>query len=142
MFSAAQCPITCVLVIFVVGCWSNAQNKNDGAAADPKHISAPEQHKQDRNYDLQPGVDPKHPNDIVPVPLSLWNEYDDTFEHADQSIYNDLATWIGMPPQEVAAALKRRIDCLQELSQDRSVDTNQMYDAINKLRECEKQNRP
>ena len=58
MFSAAQCPITCVLVIFVVGCWSNAQNKNDGAAADPKHISAPEQHKQDRNYDLQPGVDP------------------------------------------------------------------------------------
>src|SRR5205085_15966 len=58
MFSAAQCPITCVLVIFVVGCWSNAQNKNDGAAADPKHISAPEQHKQDRNYELQPGVDP------------------------------------------------------------------------------------
>ena len=91
---------------------------------------------------LQPTADPKHPNDIVPVPLSLWNEYDDTFEHADQSIHNDLATWIGISPQAFATALKRRIDCLQELSQDRSVDTNQMYDAINKLRECEQKNQP
>src|SRR5437868_7928092 len=62
---------------------------------------------------LQPTTDPKHPDAIVPIPLSLWNEYNDTFEHADQSIHDDLANWTGMSCQDFTVALKRRTDCLQ-----------------------------
>lgn len=90
---------------------------------------------------LQPTADPKHPDDIVPIPLSLWNEFDDTFEHADQSILDDLAQLAAMPSPEFSAALKRRSDCLQELAQQ-GVDVNQMYDAIQELRKCEKKNQP
>jgi len=90
---------------------------------------------------LQPHADPKHPDDIEPIPLSLWNEFDDTFEHADQSILDDLAQLTAMPSPEFSAALKRRSDCLQELAQQ-GVDVNQMYDAIQELRKCEKKNQP
>ena len=90
---------------------------------------------------LQPTADLKHPDDIVPIPLSLWNEFDDTFEHADQSILDDLAQLTAMPSPEFSAALKRRSDCLQELAQQ-GVDVNQMYDAIQELRKCEKKNQP
>jgi hypothetical protein len=90
---------------------------------------------------LQPTADPKHPDDIVPIPLSLWNEFDDTFEHADQSILDDMAQLAAMPSPEFSAALKRRSDCLQELAQQ-GVDVNQMYDAIQELRKCEKKNQP
>jgi Capsule assembly protein Wzi/PAP2 superfamily len=58
MLSSTQYPITCMLVIFVLACCGNAQIKDDHTATDPKHISPPEQKKQDHNYDLQPGVDP------------------------------------------------------------------------------------
>src|SRR2546421_10013839 len=90
---------------------------------------------------LQPTADLKHPDDIVPIPLSLWNEFDDTFEHADQSILDDLAQLAAMPSPEFSAALKRRSDCLQELAQQ-GVDVNQMYDAIQEFRKCEKKNQP
>ena len=90
---------------------------------------------------LQPTADPKHPGDIAPIPLSLWNEFDDTFEHADQSILDDLAQLTAMPSPEFSAALKRRSDSLQELAQQ-GVDVNQMYDAIQELRKCEKNNHP
>jgi len=91
---------------------------------------------------LQPYANPKQPDKVVSVPLSLWNEYDDTFEHADASILDDLAQWIGLSAQEFTASLKLRIDCLQELAQDRSVDTYQMYDAIQALRQREQKHRP
>src|SRR5436309_11882978 len=78
---------------------------------------------------LQPTADPKHPDDIVPIPLSLWNEFDDTFEHADQSILDGMAQLAAMPSPEFSSALKRRSDCLQELAQQ-GLDVNQMYDAI------------
>jgi hypothetical protein len=91
---------------------------------------------------LQPNVTSQHPDEIIPVPLSLWNEFNDTFVHADQAILDDLADWIGMGQQDFAAALIRRVDCLRELSQEHGVDNNQMYDAIEELRKCEKQNKP
>ena len=56
---------------------------------------------------LQPYADPKCPDRIIPVPLSLWNEFDDTFEHADQSILDELAGWAGITPAEFAATLPR-----------------------------------
>jgi hypothetical protein len=90
---------------------------------------------------LQPTADPKHPDDIVPIPLSLWNEFDDTFEHADQSILDDMAQLAAMSSPEFSAALKRRSDRLQELAQQ-GLDVNQMYDAIQELRKCEKKNQP
>jgi len=71
---------------------------------------------------LQPDADPQHPDDIVPIPLSLWNEFDDTFEHADQAILDDLAQWTGIPPAEFAS--------------------KQMYDAIDEVRQCEKKSLP
>ncbi len=86
---------------------------------------------------LQPVADPKHPDAIVPIPLSLWNEYDDTFEHADQAALDDLAQWIGIPTPDFTTALQRRIDSLQEVAQH-SLDVGQMYAAINEVRDCEK----
>ncbi len=83
---------------------------------------------------LRPKGDPKHPEKIEALPLSLWNEYDDSFEHADQSILDELADWAGMTCTDFNAALKERIDCLKELSEGRGVDTGQMYDAIDELR--------
>ncbi|GAC1349945.1 MAG: hypothetical protein NVSMB27_27810 [Ktedonobacteraceae bacterium] len=93
-------------------------------------------------YFLQPAADPKHPDEIVPVPLSLWNEFDDTFEHADQPILDNLATWSGLEPDQFTAALKLRVERLREVSQGQGVDNSQMYDAIDEVRQCEKNNQP
>ena len=89
---------------------------------------------------LQPVADARHPDTIVPVPLSLWNEFDDTFEHADQAILDDLTQWIGLSVPDFASALQRRIDSLQEVA-EQSLDVGQMYAAINEVRECEKKPR-
>jgi hypothetical protein len=91
---------------------------------------------------IQPHADPKHPNNIVPVPLSLWNDFDDTFEHADQAILDDLANWLNIPCQEFPVALKRRIDCLKELSRGNGVGAEEMYEAIEDVREREKKSLP
>ncbi len=87
---------------------------------------------------LQPHADPKCPDAVIPLPLSLWNEFDDTFEYADQSILDDLARWAGMKPTEFAAALQQRTDCLEELSQGQGADMHQMYRAINAVRKRSK----
>jgi hypothetical protein len=86
---------------------------------------------------LQPSGDPGHPDEIIPVPLSLWNEFDDTFEHADQAMLDDLAAWIGMTAPAFSEALQRRIASLQEVAQQ-GLDVGQMYNTINDVRECEK----
>jgi hypothetical protein len=91
---------------------------------------------------IQPHADPKRPNDIVPVPLSLWNNVDDTFEHADQAILDDLASWFNIPCQDLSVALKRRIDCLQELSKGTGAGAEEMYEAIEDVREREKKSLP
>ncbi len=83
---------------------------------------------------IQSQVDSASPNVIVPIPLSLWNEFDDTFEHADRAILHDLAAWTGMAYQDFSQALKQRTDCLQELSQGSGVGMNEMYDAIEEVR--------
>jgi len=91
---------------------------------------------------LQPQVDPKCPDAVIPLPLSLWNEFDDSFEHADSSILDELANWAGMTPSEFATALKQRTDSLEDLSKGSGVDTRQMYDAIEKLRRRNKKFTP
>jgi hypothetical protein len=81
----------------------------------------------------------KRPDVIYPLPLSLWNDADDTFEHADQSILDELAAWAGMTPAAFNAALKRRTDCLEEQASN-GANMREMYKAIADVRKCE-QNR-
>jgi hypothetical protein len=88
---------------------------------------------------LQPEADPRRPEAIVPIPLSLWNNFDDSFEHADQAILDDLATWAGIPSQNFNTALERRTELLKELAQGSGIGVAEMYDAINDLRCQEKQ---
>jgi hypothetical protein len=91
---------------------------------------------------FQPDADPQHPDEIVPIPLSLWNEFDDTFEHADQAILDDLAQWTNIPTAEFASKLRRRIESLRKASKGHGVDNGQMYDAIDEVRQCEKKSLP
>ncbi|MDQ6661188.1 MAG: hypothetical protein M3Z24_09520, partial [Chloroflexota bacterium] len=62
----------------------------------------------------------------------------DTFEHADTTIHDQLAGWIGMSTSQFALALKQRKRCLQRIARGKGVDSHQMYDAINELRSSEK----
>jgi hypothetical protein len=91
---------------------------------------------------LQPQVDPKCPDTVIPLPLSLWNDFDDTFEHAKQPILNELANWVGISPAEFAVAFQLRIECLEKLSQGHGADMREMYNAIDKLRKRTKKASP
>lgn len=91
---------------------------------------------------LQPQADPKRPDTVVPLPLSLWNEFDDTFEHADQSILDELANWAGVTSAELAMSLQRRTDCLEDLSRGQGADMQRMYRAIEGLRKRSKKSSP
>jgi hypothetical protein len=82
---------------------------------------------------FQPQPDSARPDAIVPVPLSLWNESDDTFEHADVAIFNDLAAWVDLTSQEFINAYNKRVACLQALAQT-GADTSKMNDAIKEFR--------
>jgi hypothetical protein len=83
---------------------------------------------------LQHHANPNCPEAVIPLPLSLWNDFDDTFELADQPILHELANWAGIIPAEFSAALQQRIDCLEDLSQGQGADMHQMYNAIDTLR--------
>ena len=86
---------------------------------------------------IQPHVDPDRPDAVLPIPLSLWNSFDDTFEHADLTILNDLANWIGMPFKLFQNAHERRVELLEELSVGGGVNTQEMFEAISELRSRE-----
>jgi hypothetical protein len=87
---------------------------------------------------IDPKADPKRPDAVVPIPLSLWNNVTDTFEHADQTILDELAAWAGMAKRDFNAALKERTDCLRTLSLGAGVSPNEMYDALTELRDRSK----
>jgi hypothetical protein len=91
---------------------------------------------------LRPQADPKCPDVVIPLPLSQWNDVDDTFEHAKQPILDELANWAGNSPAEFALALQQRIDCLEKLSQGQGADMREMYNAIAKLRKRAKKSSP
>src|SRR5437763_6919648 len=55
---------------------------------------------------LQPHADPEHPDEIVPIPLSLWNEFDDTFEHSVHYIIYDLTRGTAILIAEFLPALE------------------------------------
>jgi hypothetical protein len=85
-------------------------------------------------YFLQPEADPQRPAAILKLPLSIWNEQTDTFEHPDSSVLEQLANWAGLPFDDFIIALQQRAACLKELAQGKGVDMRQMYDAINTFR--------
>jgi hypothetical protein len=93
-------------------------------------------------YFLQTQADPKCPDAVIPLPLSLWNDFDDTFEHAKLPILNELAKWADITPAEFTAALQQRIDCLENLIQGKGSDMHEMYNAIDKLRKSSKKSSP
>jgi hypothetical protein len=84
---------------------------------------------------FRPESDPKNPASVVPALLSRWDAATDVFEHAKQPVLDDLAHWVGMPCPDFNTALQQRIDCLQEISQNGGIDTDDMYDAIHELRQ-------
>ena len=79
---------------------------------------------------FSPQIDPARPEKVTAVPLSIWNEVEDTFEHADQKVLDDLATWIGLTPAQFTIALQKRMACLTEFSQGNGLDVQDMYEAI------------
>ncbi|MBV9691884.1 MAG: hypothetical protein JO202_19485 [Ktedonobacteraceae bacterium] len=83
---------------------------------------------------IRPQADPEDPYTIVTLPLSLWNQFDDTFLHADSTILDELATIVGMTEQQFSTALEQRADCLQELSQGRGIGPQEMRKAVRDLR--------
>src|SRR5437667_5895308 len=93
----------------------------------------PAQRRWFSTHFFQPLPDPAHPDAIVPIPLSLWNEYTDTFERADAAIFHNLATWVGMDSQAFICAYDKRVACLQELA-DSGADTGEMFNAISAFR--------
>jgi hypothetical protein len=86
---------------------------------------------------LRPFADPACPDKVVPALLSSWNEVEDTFEHADQKILDDLATWVGLTPARFAPALQARITCLEKVSQGQGISLQEMYEVIEQTREQE-----
>ncbi len=85
---------------------------------------------------IPPDPDPTHPDEVVPVLLSRWEPTTDTFEHADSTTLDNLATWFGLSPQTFQQALERRVQCLEQLSQGSGVDLRAMDAAIRDLRGC------
>jgi hypothetical protein len=91
---------------------------------------------------LQPQADPKCPDAVIPLPLSVWDDLNNTFEHAKQPITNELANWAGITTAEFSAALQQRVDCLEKLSRGQGADTHEMYNAIDRLRKRAKKSSP
>jgi len=85
-------------------------------------------------YFLQPKTDPHHPEVIQKLALSVWNESDNTFEHADSSVLEQLAEWAGLTPLDFTVSLKQRVEYLKELAQGKGADMMQMYEGIKKFR--------
>jgi hypothetical protein len=85
-------------------------------------------------YFLQPEADPQRLEAILKLPLSIWNEQTDTFEHADSAVLEQLADWAGLPSADFTVALQQRAACLKELAKGKGADMRQVYDAINTFR--------
>ncbi|HJT58871.1 MAG TPA: hypothetical protein VJ761_20345 [Ktedonobacteraceae bacterium] len=79
---------------------------------------------------LRPTIDPHRSDSIIPLVISRWNEDTDTFEHANETVLDELALWADLAPQEFAAAIQRHTDYLQELSTRANIGMDAMYEAI------------
>ncbi len=87
---------------------------------------------------IQPLPDPNGAKNVIPVPLSLWNKVDDSFEMAEQHLLEDVTSWVGCTAQIFQAAYQIRVDCLRDLSQGSGADLEEMFQAIDDVRQRSK----
>src|SRR5581483_11421407 len=87
---------------------------------------------------LRTQPDPLHPEVLTSLLLSRWNAADDTFDHASQSVLDELAEWTDLTSQDFSAALKRRTNCLQELAREQDAGPKLVQAAIDEIRQREK----
>lgn len=83
---------------------------------------------------LRPAHDPHRALAPVAGAISRWNEADDTFEHADRYVLDELASETGLSPREFATALEGRADCLRALARGEGADMQQVQAAIDDMR--------
>ena len=83
---------------------------------------------------LQPQPDPLHPETLVPFVLSRWDGSDDSFQHADQLVLDELADWTQLTREDFMAALTRRAACLRELARGQGADLHHVQAAISEVR--------
>jgi hypothetical protein len=91
---------------------------------------------------FQPYADANHQGRITPVPLSIWNEVEDTFEHTDQATLDALASWVGLTPATFTPALQIRIKALERASQGQGMTVQEMYEVIEQARKKDARSNP
>ena len=85
-------------------------------------------------YFLQPNVDPRQPETILKLALSIWNRQDDTFEHPSSSVLEQLAVWAGLSLIDFMNDFKERAECLLDLTRGKGADVEQVYTAVKGFR--------
>jgi len=84
---------------------------------------------------IQPAAGPNGASNVVPVPLSLWNKRNDTFEIGEQKLLEEVVGWVGCSEQEFQRAYQERVDCLRNLAQGTGADLEEMQQAIEDVRQ-------
>jgi hypothetical protein len=82
---------------------------------------------------VRPAADPAHPTRLELLPLSTWDELGDTFIPASDDALTELATLLGQTPDELRAALDRRVAILERLSTGKGVGVAAFRQAVDTL---------
>jgi len=82
---------------------------------------------------VRPTADPAHPNRLELLPLSTWDDVGDTFIPASDDALGELATLLGMSPDELRAALDRRTAILERLSAGKGAGVAAFRQAVDTL---------
>ena len=80
------------------------------------------------------------PSEIRLIPLAEWQASSDTFTHATPEALAELATIIGMPLDDITAAIARRQQVLEEVSEGRGIGPSRMREAVDALFASEQAN--
>ncbi|GHO43156.1 hypothetical protein KSX_13190 [Ktedonospora formicarum] len=84
---------------------------------------------------IQPNVNPTNPEAVEPLPLSLWDQVDDSFLHADDKILDEIANWLHISRQQLKEEVLKRQKMLEEASQGSGIDQEEMFEAVAAFRE-------
>ena len=72
------------------------------------------------------------------IPLATWDQTSDTFLPAERTALVELAGVLGMPEEELHAALDRRVACIEQLAQGRGAGVQAMREAVDELSASER----
>jgi hypothetical protein len=84
------------------------------------------------NYVRPEGSDDE-PHGVSLMPLSTWDERSDTFTAATPEVMAELATLLEMTPEELEAAIQRRVVRLEALAQGRGAALRAMRQSVDEL---------